>query len=345
MPVEGGTPARGFLVETGEKPDLTILRPMNLGEILDRAFEIYRKRLWLFVGVGVLPATMMLALRSADLAWVQTSNLVGRFSDGEVTRGGYIAWSWLVSYGYSHISGFLSLLFLPAFLRLTWCELFGESTTIVASLRFAQGRWRSYLWLAALVIAAVLIVPEVLAFGALYAAVTLEDNLGLFNPPSVSAVVAALVPIPGGLALILWTNACLALSIPAAATRESDWIQGLTAELEPHEGQPGKNRHCLDRNHSVLLGSRIGSGIRPQLDGLFSLLLGAFPLARSASHFRSNARSLRNDWGIRLPLLRYRYRSPLLRPARAQGRLRPRGHDASRGIGQTRTQSCRIPGT
>ncbi len=213
---------------------------MNLGEILDRAFEIYRKRLWLFVGVGVLPATMMLALRSADLAWVQTSNLVGRFSDGEVTRGGYIAWSWLVSYGYSHISGFLSLLFLPAFLRLTWCELFGESTTIVASLRFAQGRWRSYLWLAALVIAAVLIVPEVLAFGALYAAVTLEDNLGLFNPPSVSAVVAALVPIPGGLALILWTNACLALSIPAAALENLTGFKALRRSWSLTRGSRGR---------------------------------------------------------------------------------------------------------
>jgi hypothetical protein len=195
-----------------------LLRPMNLGEILDRAFEIYRKRLWLFVGVGVLPATAMLALRSVDIAWVQTNNLVNGFSDGEVTRGGYIAWSWLVAYGYSHISGFLMLLIFPALLQLASCEVFGDSTTIISSLRFALARWRSFLWLAVLVLATVLIFPEILTFGLLFAAVTVADKLDLLgNPPNVPAVIAVLLTIPAGLVLILWAKACLSFSVPTAA--------------------------------------------------------------------------------------------------------------------------------
>lgn len=215
-------------METGEKRSLAILRPMSLGEILDRTFEIYRKQLWLFVGAGALPATVMLALRSADAAWLHTDNLVNKFSDGEVTRGGYIAWGWLVAYGYSHISGFLMLLIFPALLRIASCEVFGESTTIIASLRFALARWRSYLWLAVLLLAAVLILPEVLTFAVFFGAVTLGDKLNLFGEsPSVPAIVVTLLPIPAGILLILWAKVCLSFSVPAAALEHLTGLKAL----------------------------------------------------------------------------------------------------------------------
>ena len=37
------------------------LRPMNLGEILDRTFEIYRKKFLLFAGIAALPAAVKTA--------------------------------------------------------------------------------------------------------------------------------------------------------------------------------------------------------------------------------------------------------------------------------------------
>jgi hypothetical protein len=208
---------------------------MTLGEILDRTFEVYRKRFLLFVGIGALPALVMLGLRSVDIAWFHTERWLGTLERGED-----ILWSWVVAYGYYHISGFLNLLFFPALVQPASSEVLGGSTTIVASLRFALARWRSYLWLAFLVHVAVLILPEALAFGVFFGIGTLEDKLGLLNDsPSVPAIVLLLLPIPAGFVLFLWAKAAFSLSIPAAAleplsafkalrrswilTRESRW--------------------------------------------------------------------------------------------------------------------------
>src|SRR5580698_1339621 len=46
----------------------TLLRPMTLGEILDRTFEIYRKRFLLFVGIAAPPSVVILALQLVDHA-------------------------------------------------------------------------------------------------------------------------------------------------------------------------------------------------------------------------------------------------------------------------------------
>ena len=197
------------------------LRPMNLGEILDRTFAIYRKKFLLFVGIAALPAAVMLAIHMVDIGWVHTDRLIGAV---DATQGGKIALSWLVAYGYYHISGFVALLFLPAFVRLASCEVFGESTTIVASFRFALARWRRYLWLAFLKWIAVLILPEALAFGVFFGIGTLEDKLGLMGDPSPLAIVTLLLPIPVGIYLFFRAGVCLSLAFPAAALEEmSAW--------------------------------------------------------------------------------------------------------------------------
>src|SRR5208282_4082343 len=197
------------------------LRPMNLGEILDRTFAIYRKNFLLFAGIGALPAAVMLAIHAVDIAWVHTDRWIGVT---DATQSGRIALSWLRAYGYYHISGFVALLFLPAFVRLASCEIFGESATIVASLRFALARWRRYLWLAFLKYIAALILPEALAFGVFFGIGTLEDKLGLMGDPSPLTIVTVLLPIPAGIILILWSGACFSLVFPAAALEEiSAW--------------------------------------------------------------------------------------------------------------------------
>jgi hypothetical protein len=43
------------------------LRPMNLGEILDRTFQIYRARFWVFLGIAALPAVGCWGLPARNL--------------------------------------------------------------------------------------------------------------------------------------------------------------------------------------------------------------------------------------------------------------------------------------
>jgi hypothetical protein len=58
------------------------LRPLSLGELLDRAFTLYRKNFWLFVGIMVIPAASSVPF---SILWVSTRGaavLVGRPSPG-----------------------------------------------------------------------------------------------------------------------------------------------------------------------------------------------------------------------------------------------------------------------
>ena len=43
------------------------LRPLSLGEILDRSFAVYRANFWLFVGIGSLSAVVQLVVNATQL--------------------------------------------------------------------------------------------------------------------------------------------------------------------------------------------------------------------------------------------------------------------------------------
>ena len=51
-----------ILARNRENPMPAALRPMNLGEILDRTFEIYRRGFLLLLGIALLPLAGSLAL-------------------------------------------------------------------------------------------------------------------------------------------------------------------------------------------------------------------------------------------------------------------------------------------
>ncbi|MGD0098457.1 MAG: hypothetical protein ABSB60_18390, partial [Terracidiphilus sp.] len=46
------------------------LRPMNLGEILDRTFQIYRMRFLTILGIAVLPSLVIMAAYMVERIWV-----------------------------------------------------------------------------------------------------------------------------------------------------------------------------------------------------------------------------------------------------------------------------------
>jgi hypothetical protein len=67
------------------------LRPMTLGEVLDRTFTLYRQHFLLFVGIAVLPNVVMLLFQFATLLLTR-ANVAGAarsFSPGMI--GGFVA--------------------------------------------------------------------------------------------------------------------------------------------------------------------------------------------------------------------------------------------------------------
>ncbi len=195
------------------------LRPMNLGEILDRTFEIYRKRFLLFAGIAVLPAAAMLALHLADLTWLHSERWFGAQND----PGARMAVGWLVAYLYYHISGLAWLLVQPAFVSAASREIFAESNSIGNSLRLLAARWLTYLWVAFLRHCAQLVIPEGLAFGLIVAIAFLDEKLRLFKSSSTAGFIA-LFAVACLFAAFLWVGSSFAFAMPAAALEQmSGW--------------------------------------------------------------------------------------------------------------------------
>jgi len=200
-----------------------LLRPMTLGEILDRTFEIYRKRFLLFVGIAAPPSVVMLALQSADQAWVHTDRLLG-----PLDRSRALIWGQVVWFGYFHISSFLAVLFLPAFVRASSNILFGEEATVLGSLRFAAERWARYLWIAFLKLSAQFLVPEALAAGVGIGFAFVLDRLGQMDSGEfVPALTIVLIPLAGLVFLNVWVAVATSFTIPAAALEGFSGIKAM----------------------------------------------------------------------------------------------------------------------
>lgn len=58
------------------------LRPLSTGEILDRTFALYRRRFWLFVAIGMLPALMVALSSAARMLYLSLTHRVDVIGPG-----------------------------------------------------------------------------------------------------------------------------------------------------------------------------------------------------------------------------------------------------------------------
>jgi Membrane domain of glycerophosphoryl diester phosphodiesterase len=198
------------------------LRPMNFGEILDRSFQIYRSRFFAFIGIAAAPVLTMHCLEAADNAWFHVHSLLHPFHQPGTL------WKFLIALGFYHVSSVLSILAMPAHVKLVSGQILGERKSIFVAIRFAASRWRTYFWIAILKVSAQLIIPEVLASGLILVGVLILELGGALNG-SGGGLAVLIVFAAGlcGLLLFLWIGACLALTVPAAALEQLKGMQAL----------------------------------------------------------------------------------------------------------------------
>ena len=69
------------------------LRPLSLGEIFDRAFTLYRRNLWLFVGITALPAVFALAMTiiMQVMQRMMMTNMATAANDPDIAAGAVLA--------------------------------------------------------------------------------------------------------------------------------------------------------------------------------------------------------------------------------------------------------------
>lgn len=184
---------------------------MNLGEILDRTFEIYRKRFLVFVGLAAMPAILMLGLRFADAMWWHLSKLARPSGQDEV-----FWWAVLIWIGFEHVRALVSIPIIPAMMISASEAAFGERVSILGSLRAVAKRIRSYFWIGVLQLLIERVIPEAVAAGLFLGGAYAGSAAGLFKKGSnLPYIVEVFTPLGIFIFLFLWLGACFSLAFPA----------------------------------------------------------------------------------------------------------------------------------
>jgi hypothetical protein len=188
------------------------LRPMNLGEILDRTFQIYRSRFWAFVGLALIPIFAAELIEIAEKNWLHMSSLVhpaGRFEN--------FLWNTVVSLGFYNVFCVIALTIGPGIVKLASSSMVAEDRTRISSLGFIALPWRGYLWIAVLKVCVALVLPELVYVGLLIGAVSLGEAVHPSGQePQLVTPLFSLLGEAVGIALFFWLGACQSLAIPAA---------------------------------------------------------------------------------------------------------------------------------
>jgi len=189
------------------------LRPMNLGEILDRTFQIYRSRFLAFVAIAAIPALTMRLVHIADNSWLHLHSLVHPFR-----QPGIFLWDFAVGLAFYHFAALFGLFFEPALIKLSSCSMLSEEFSPFAAIRFVAARWRSYLWIAILKLFVELVIPELVATGLAIGAGAVANAAGGFDGNLIwPALLIVALWLLVGFGLFLWAGACLSLAVPVAA--------------------------------------------------------------------------------------------------------------------------------
>jgi hypothetical protein len=185
---------------------------MRLGEILDRTFQIYRERFWVFFAMAAIPGAAMTALESVNLfLWKlrpppDTIRLLGINSGNE-----------LFVLGEYHCSLFFHALVWPWMIIAASQAYLGAESGILSSLRECGRRWGSWIGLSLMVYLLALIVPEVsgaaVGIGIAALGVWLSGDSEAVMDPLMTWSMSVLMV--AGYAFSLWMGAAYLEAIPA----------------------------------------------------------------------------------------------------------------------------------
>ena len=191
------------------------LRPMNLGEILDGTFQVYRSKFLVFAGIAALPALAMFGIHLAEVRWLHGAWTI------HLSHQGVVLWNLFVYVGLYHVASFLGLLIFPAMVHLASTASLGEGSSIPKALVFLVARWCTYVWVAALKFLVVVVIPEILFLALAFGIALIAVLAGLFGNGrelgSASVLLIVGLPLMAGGVLFLWLGSCFSLVVPVCA--------------------------------------------------------------------------------------------------------------------------------
>lgn len=190
------------------------LRPLSLGEILDRTAALYRTHFLLFAGIAMMPPAAVLVWKLMELG------VVHEFArhHGARMANTYVASS--LGLMALVISVALTGIAMAASAYAVSCIQLGSSTDIVASYKNVRQHWFRYLWLI-FVAALYSWGPTGILIGALFAAAVMQ-RIQHIGPGSGNFWLVTLVFVVSGLGLLvtvplgIWMSMRYAVAVPAS---------------------------------------------------------------------------------------------------------------------------------
>jgi hypothetical protein len=190
------------------------LRPMSLGEILDRTFQIYRAKFLVFVGIAAIPAVAIIALEVANRLWW---GLTPYPYSGNISL---FLMQWTVySVVLYQVVLLLHLLIWPSYSVLASQLFLGEDPKLTALAFRGNASWRSWLWMAIASWGTVLILPELVLSGLCLAIYYLVDVVLKVSEDSEAWLMpkVILVLFIIGYMTFCWLSSAFFIAVPAKA--------------------------------------------------------------------------------------------------------------------------------
>ena len=231
-----------------QNPTIEPPRPLNLGEILDRTVQIYRRRFLVYMGIALIP-TGALILFFAGFFLVLSLLGVSIFSAQGAANPALTGVLAVV------LMGTMGLLFLPGALAITsLCSaalnhavahsLVEEKPTIVGSFKEAWSRGWQYIWLyfmqGVFVWGAPIVAWFVVVFSSAFLA-ALGKSSGLNSSAGGALLALALVLIVAVLlAYVIWMALRLSLCFPACVVEKSSAWSAIKRSVKLSKGTRGR---------------------------------------------------------------------------------------------------------
>jgi len=214
------------------------LRPLTLGELLDRSFSLYRRHFWLFVGIMALPSLLALFFGVAIALLAPQPVNPDAVAAGETDPAEFVgAMVWMVA----AMLGMVVVYFIAYAVALgattvAVSELYmGRPVTIRTAYAPLQGKVGR--------LALLLVLVSMRSFGAVVLAVVAAAFGGGAGAVLGSPVLAGLFGVAGmfgGLALWLWMMLRYAVVVPAAVLEDATSTDAIARSIDLTRGSLGR---------------------------------------------------------------------------------------------------------
>ena len=208
-----------------------VLQPLNLGELLDRMFSLYRKNFLLFFGIMLLPSLLAMVW-GILMAVLHAPAITPRAGSSAISLtlisgavGGFVAV--LIAYWIVYALALGASTFAVADVYL------GRTATIAASYRRIRGRIGRLLWLMVLVTVRVIGIIVLMSLGL---ALLMPTMISRGPMAGVAALLVMLVLFPVIFVLMVWLILRYSVSIPSLVLEDVRAGQAIRRSVQLMKG-------------------------------------------------------------------------------------------------------------